>query len=84
MEKHNVTIENRELITVTAVTGVDTFDEEEVCIQLTEGSMIIRGKRMHIQKLALDEGAASVSGEIKSVTYSRKNPDKKLLKRIWK
>jgi len=84
MEKHSVTIENRETITITAVTGVDTFDEEEVCVQLTEGSLIIKGKKMHIQKLDLDEGVAAVSGEIKNVTYSKKNPDNKVLKKFCK
>ena len=84
MEKHSVTIENRETITVTDVKGVDTFDEEEVCVQLTEGSLIVRGKRMHIQKLDLDEGVAAVNGEIKSVIYSRKNPDKSVIRKIWK
>ena len=84
MEKHCVTIENREIITITDVKGVDTFDEEEVCVQLSEGSMIIRGKGMHIQKLDLDEGVAAVSGEIKAVTYSRKNPDKSVLKKFRK
>ena len=84
MEKHSVTIENREIITITDVKGIDTFDEEEVCIQLTEGSMIIRGKRMHIQKLDLDECVAAVNGEIKSVTYSKKNPEKSVVKKFWK
>ena len=84
MEKHSVTIENREIITITDVKGIDTFDEEEVCVQLTEGSMIVKGKRMHIQKLDLDDGVAAVSGEIKSITYSRKNPEKSIMKKIWK
>ena len=84
MEKHCVTIENREIITITDVKGIDTFDDEEVCVQLTEGSMIIKGRQMHIQKLDLDEGVAAVNGEIKAVTYSRKNPDKKSLRKIWK
>ena len=84
MEKHSVTIENREIITITDVKGIDTFDEEEVCVQLTEGSMIIRGKRMHIQKLDLDECVAAVNGEIKSITYNKKNPEKSMIKKIWK
>ena len=84
MEKHCVTIENREMITITDVKGIDTFDEEEVCVQLTEGSLIVRGKRMHIQRLDLEEAVASVSGEIRAVTYSRKNPEKNILKKLRK
>ena len=84
MEKHSVIIENRELITVTDVTGIDTFDEEEVCIQLSEGSLVIKGKQMHIKKLDLDEGAAAVSGEIRGLNYTRKSADKKVLKKFRK
>ena len=84
MERHSVNIENRELITITDVKGVDAFDEEEVCVLLSEGSMIIKGKGMHIQKLDLDEGVAAVNGELRSISYSRKNPEKSVLKKFCK
>lgn len=84
MEKHSVTIENREIITITSVTGIDTFDEEEVCIQLTEGSLIIKGKKMHIRKLDLEEAVAAISGEIKSAAYSRKNPENNIFRKLKK
>lgn len=84
MEKHNVTIENREIISITDVTGIDTFDEEEVCIQLTEGGMIIKGKNLHIQKLDLDCGEAIIAGEITALTYMKKSPDKKLFRKLIK
>ena len=84
MEKHNVTIENREIISITDVTGIDTFDEEEVCIQLTEGGLIIKGKNLHIQKLDLDCGEAIIAGEITALTYMKKSPDKKLFRKLIK
>ena len=84
MEKHNVTIENREIISITDVPGIDTFDEEEVCIQLTEGGLIIKGKNLHIQKLDLDCGEAIIAGEITALTYTKKSPDKKLFRKLIK
>ena len=84
MEKHTVTIENREEIAVTAVTGIDTFDEEEVCVQLTEGGLIIKGRNLHIQRLDLDAGEASLSGEISSLIYTKKSTEKKMLKKFLK
>lgn len=84
MEKHNVTIENREIISITDVTGIDTFDEEEVCIQLTEGGLIIKGKNLHIQKLDLDCGEAIIAGEIAALTYMKKSPDKKFFRKLIK
>lgn len=84
MEKHCVTIENRENITITQVKGLDAFDEEEVCVQLNEGSLIIKGKHMHVQKLDLEEGVAAIIGEIRSTSYSRRTPDKNVIKRLKK
>jgi sporulation protein YabP len=84
MEKHNVTIENRGTITITDVGGIDTFDEEEVCIQLSEGGMIIKGKNLHIQKLDLDSREAIIAGEITALTYMKKGPDKKLFRKLKK
>lgn len=84
MEKHCVTIENRENISVSEVKGVDTFDEDEVCLQLNEGGMVIKGRNLHIQKLDLDEGVAVISGEITALNYTKKITDKGLIKKIRK
>ena len=84
MEKHSVMIENRETITITEVKGVDTLDEEEVCVQLTEGGMIIHGKGLHIQKLDLEEGVAVVSGAITSLAYTKKKVEKCRFKKLIK
>lgn len=84
MERHNVTIENRETMTITDVRGIDTFDEGEVCIQLGEGGIIIKGKNLHIQKLDLDAGESVIAGEISALTYMKKGPDKKLLRKLKK
>ena len=84
MEKHSVTIENRETMTITDVSGIDTFDEEEVCIQLREGGIVIKGKRLHIQKLDLDQGETVVSGEIQALSYTKKSTERKLLRKLKK
>ena len=76
MEKHSVTIENREKILITDVISMDTFDEEEVCADLSEGGIIIKGQKMHIQQLDLETGTAVIMGEISSVTYVQKKKGK--------
>ena len=76
MEKHSVTIENREKIIITDVISLDTFDEEEVCADLNEGGIIIKGRKMHIQQLDLETGTAVIMGEISAVTYVQKKKGK--------
>ena len=84
MEKHSVVIENRGRITVTDVVSLDTFDEEEVCADLSEGRILIKGKRLHIQKLDLEEGAAVVMGELLSVEYIQKKKERSRICKIFK
>ena len=71
MENHSVTIENRETLTVTDIKEIDSFDEEEVRATLVSGTMIIRGKKLHIRMLDLDSGRAVIVGIIDSLMYVR-------------
>lgn len=84
MEKHSIVIENREKISVTDVMSVDTFDEDEICAQLSDGGLLIKGRNLHIQELSLDTGSAVITGEITELSYIQKKADKSLLKKILK
>jgi sporulation protein YabP len=84
MERHNVTIENRNRISITEVCSIDTFDEEEVCAELTEGGIIIKGKQLHIHMLDLEQGTAEITGRINSLTYTDKKKAKGTICRLFK
>lgn len=84
MEKHMITIDNREKITITDVKSVDAFDEEEICAELSEGGLVVKGKQLHIQLLDLDCGNAIISGEIATVSYTQKKSEKNLIKKLLK
>lgn len=71
MENHVVTIENREKITVTDVKEIDSFDENEVRINLGNGVMVIKGDKLHMQMLDLNEGHAVIEGTIDSLMYAK-------------
>ena len=86
MENHTVFIENREKITVTDITDIDSFDEEEVRARPKTGSIVIKGSRLHLQLLDLAQGKAVVSGLVSSLIYVKvKDKDgKSLLSRLMK
>lgn len=69
MENHTVTIDNREKTTITDIAEIDSFDEEEIRAVLKEGAMIIKGEKLHIQILDLNEGNAVITGTINSLMY---------------
>ncbi|MBE3592193.1 MAG: sporulation protein YabP [Thermoanaerobacter sp.] len=70
---HNITIENREKISISGVTNVVSFDEETVILETDLGILTIRGQGLHINKLNLDDGQVSIDGEIINLNYSDKS-----------
>lgn len=86
MENHKVTIENRAVTTITDIVEVDSFDESEIRATLKTGAMVIRGEKMNIQKLDLQEGEAVIAGKIDSLMYvkTREKGEKSFLAKILK
>lgn len=82
MENHFVSIENRKKIIISAVTGVDAFDEEAIIINLEEQKMIVNGKDLHIETLDLEEGKLVGVGEIEEIAYINKKAPTKFLSRL--
>ncbi len=86
MENHKVTIENREMTTITDIVEIDSFDEEEIRATLKKGALIIRGANMNVQKLDLQTGEAIIAGTINSLMYVKvkEKGEKGLLAKIMK
>ena len=86
MENHKVTIENREMTTITDIVEIDSFDEEEIRATLKKGALVIRGANMNIQKLDLQTGEAVIGGTINSLMYVKvkEKGEKSLLAKIMK
>lgn len=66
---HTVTIDNREKTTITDILEIDSFDEAEIRATLKRGAMIIKGEKLHIQVLDLQEGRAVIAGTVNSLMY---------------
>lgn len=86
MENHAIIIEKRERISVTAVTDVSSANEDAVLISLEQGGLMVKGQRLHIQKLDLAEGKIIIDGDIASAVYTEKKSkgEKDLLKKLLK
>ncbi|MGN1349648.1 MAG: YabP/YqfC family sporulation protein [Anaerovoracaceae bacterium] len=70
MTDHSIVAENRENITVTAVTDVRNFDSESIDLVLQEGGLSVRGKDLRITQLDLEAGQVMISGRCSSMTYT--------------
>ena len=86
MENHVVTIDNRQRMSVTDISEIDSFDEEEIRASLNDGAVIIKGEKLHIQSLDLAAGKAEITGIIDSLMYVkvREKGDRGFLAKIMK
>lgn len=65
-----LTLENRERLSVSGVTDVESFNEENIIAVTELGILIIRGTELHINKLNLDSNELVVEGDIFSLEYN--------------
>ena len=72
---HHLILEDRENLTVSGVEEVESFDETTIVMYTAQGTLIVRGEGLHIEKLSLDGGDLKVEGMVESLTYeeSRRN-----------
>lgn len=66
---HHLVLEGREHLTVSGVEEVESFDENTIVMITCQGSLVVRGDSLHIEKLSLDGGDLKVEGNIDSLTY---------------
>ena len=67
---HEVKIEEKKRVTVTAVEDVDSFNENEVIFLSLMGMITVIGEDLHIARLDLDAGQLVIDGTIQAVDYS--------------
>ena len=70
---HCLTMENRENLTITGVTDVDTFDENKITLLTEREALVIEGEDLHIRKLDLEHGELCIEGDIVSLIYTDAN-----------
>lgn len=74
---NNVIIENRSSLSLSGVTDVENFDENEISLYTSMGDMVIRGKNLHVESVSIESGNMNVTGEIRSLVWGDKDRTKK-------
>lgn len=67
---HNIVLEEKERLSVSGVTDVDTFDENKIVLFIPDDTLIIEGEDLHIQKFDIATGELIIEGEVYSLTYT--------------
>lgn len=84
-KSQNIVIEDRNLVTITGVEEVDSFNENTIILATTKGGLSIKGENLNMSKLNLDEGSVKISGLINSIVYiTKEGAPKNLIGKIFK
>ena len=67
--QHRLELDGRERLLVSGVEEVERFDEEEIVMSTTAGTLVVGGTDLHIGKLNLDGGELHVDGSIHTLLY---------------
>ncbi len=71
---HSIVLKDREKLTVTGVTDVDSFDDTAIVAYTDMGELTIRGTELKINSLSTESGDLSVDGNISALSYTDNLP----------
>jgi sporulation protein YabP len=78
LENSNHSIKlDRSNIFVTGVNELVSFEEDAIVAEIEDMVLVINGKKLHVNKLNLENGELSVDGEIISIRYENYNSNTK-------
>ncbi len=66
-----LTLEDRQHLTLTGVTDVDSFDDTVVLLHTNRGLMTIRGEGLQLKNLNLEGGQVQVEGTVSAIVYEQ-------------
>ena len=74
---HKLLISDRQSVSIEGVADVRSFDDEEVILQTSAGTLLIRGDSLHIKSLNLEAGNAVIDGRLDSMEYEETKEKRK-------
>lgn len=85
VELHDVSMANRERLTMSGVKDVSSFNENIITLETVMGPCVIEGEGLNIQQLSLDVGKMVVNGKVNMIDYrAMQSKGKSFFKRVFK
>ena len=82
---HSIHMDERQLMRVSGVKDVDSFNEQEVQLLTEAGPLRIEGNGLHMTKLDLDAGQVILEGDIFALEYVEDSqPQGSVLSRLFR
>ena len=72
---HNAILEGRKRLSVSAVTDVCSFNENEVKLTTSMGLLKVEGSSLKVNKLSVETGDVLIEGKINALIYLEKEDE---------
>ena len=79
---HKLTLNERKALTMTGVTEVVSFDDTQVVLRTSMGTLVVQGADLQLKTLSLDGGQVAVDGTVSSLVYEDARPSEGWLRRL--
>lgn len=66
---HGLSLQDRQKMAISGVSDVINFDENQVIVSTSLGTLTIRGCGLHVDQLSLDSGELRLTGTIDLMEY---------------
>lgn len=85
-DRHFVSMENRQLLTISGVSDVDSFNESAIMLYTSLGELTIKGRGLHVNAMNVQTGDMEIEGDIWALMYGEKDRVKKpgLINKIFR
>lgn len=67
----NLILENRQKLSVSAVSDVESYDDRRIALKVGDSRLVIEGSGLKINSVSVENGEALVTGTIDSCVYTR-------------
>ncbi len=81
---HSIMLDGRAKLSMSGAEDVNGFNEETVSVKTTCGTLVIKGEKLHIEKLNLETGDVSIDGRINSMQYLGSEASRSKLSKLFK
>jgi len=76
---------NRQFLSLSGVTKVQSFDPKEILLETIQGVLSIKGDKLGIKHLDLKAGEVEVEGEVDALIYPRSSSSRQnILAKIFR
>lgn len=72
----NIILEGRARLAVSGVNDVVSYDENEIVMDTAKGRLTVRGEHLHMGRLTLENGEATVDGSFTALEYDDSTGEK--------